>query len=271
MILALGAPGGLSGGLHGWQQQGHQNANDGDDHQKFDESETIGLIMLFHDGCSLNRHFLFGLSLAPIQLRNATNSNRLRPQHVGRCKFFSRFPAHATGFGGSHARIMASKAFRRASAPLRLRASPRGKKGVRKRGRKGVRNRFSAFSVGPAVVRLIPSAADARLDRATPGKTKGGGSSFHWSRQPSSRRATILPQARSLGHKTANAVSSRHFRVHRGIGDSHQSPFIQRTSSPIAPPTGSAFSSTQFLGFSLSPRRVCDRRERELLLDTLSD
>ena len=68
-----------------------------------------------------------------------------------------------------------------------------------------VRNRFAAFSVGPAVLRLIPSAADARLDRATPGKTNGGGSSFHWSRQPSSR-ATSLPQARSRGHKIANAA-----------------------------------------------------------------
>ena len=53
-------------------------------------------------------------------------------------------------------------------------------------GQKGVRNRFAAFSVGPVVARLNSSAADARLDRATPGKTRAGGSSFHWTRQPRS-------------------------------------------------------------------------------------
>src|SRR3989304_1961086 len=80
---------------------------------------------------------------------------------------------------------------------------------------KSTRNRFSAFSLGPAVARLIPSAADARLDRATPEKTKGGGSSFHWSRQPSSR-ASSLPQAPSLGHKIAITLSAQSYECADG-------------------------------------------------------
>jgi hypothetical protein len=40
VVGALGAPGGLSGGLDPRQQQPDQNADDGDHHQQFDQRKT---------------------------------------------------------------------------------------------------------------------------------------------------------------------------------------------------------------------------------------
>ena len=40
IILAARPPGRLSGGLHGRQEQPHQDADDGDYHQQFDERES---------------------------------------------------------------------------------------------------------------------------------------------------------------------------------------------------------------------------------------
>ena len=40
VVFALGAAGGLAGLLHGGHEQADENANDGDDHQQFDEREA---------------------------------------------------------------------------------------------------------------------------------------------------------------------------------------------------------------------------------------
>ena len=40
VIFALGSPSGLTGLLHGRQQQGHQDGDDRDDDQQLDERET---------------------------------------------------------------------------------------------------------------------------------------------------------------------------------------------------------------------------------------
>ena len=40
IVGALNAPGGLSGRLHGWEQEGDQDGNDCDDHQQFDQGKT---------------------------------------------------------------------------------------------------------------------------------------------------------------------------------------------------------------------------------------
>ncbi len=73
------------------------------------------------------------------------------------------------------------------------------------------RHRLPSRPTQLSVRRLNAQATDANrtanklaVAPATPGKSKRGGSSFHWSRQPASR-AESLPQARSLGHKTASA------------------------------------------------------------------
>jgi hypothetical protein len=41
IVLALRTPGGFAGLLDGRQQQRNQHGDDGDDHQQFDESESL--------------------------------------------------------------------------------------------------------------------------------------------------------------------------------------------------------------------------------------
>ena len=43
VVDALGAAGGLAGRLHGGQQQGDQDRDDGDDHQQLDQGEATAL------------------------------------------------------------------------------------------------------------------------------------------------------------------------------------------------------------------------------------
>jgi hypothetical protein len=43
IVDALGTPGGFTGGLDSRQQQGHQDADDGDHHQQLNERKTVRL------------------------------------------------------------------------------------------------------------------------------------------------------------------------------------------------------------------------------------
>src|SRR5436190_4118902 len=49
VVLAPRAAGRLAGGLHGRQEQRHQNADDGDYHQQFDERKAAPERKLAHD------------------------------------------------------------------------------------------------------------------------------------------------------------------------------------------------------------------------------
>ena len=53
MIAALHPPRRFAGRLHRWQQQRHQDADDGDNHQKFYESE--GRVNLILHAISIHR------------------------------------------------------------------------------------------------------------------------------------------------------------------------------------------------------------------------
>jgi hypothetical protein len=46
IVSTVHPPGRLAGRLHGWQQQGNENPNDGDNNQQFHECETFAK---FHD------------------------------------------------------------------------------------------------------------------------------------------------------------------------------------------------------------------------------
>jgi hypothetical protein len=41
MVFALGVAGLFTGSLDGWQQQGHQSANDRNDNQQLDKRKTV--------------------------------------------------------------------------------------------------------------------------------------------------------------------------------------------------------------------------------------
>jgi hypothetical protein len=56
VIRALRPPGRLAGGLYGWQQQGNQNANDGNHHQQLHQRETSPVYLAHRSLPSQNAH-----------------------------------------------------------------------------------------------------------------------------------------------------------------------------------------------------------------------
>jgi hypothetical protein len=60
VIFTFGSPGSLSGGLHGGQQQGHQDSDDGNHDKQLDEGETFRRYTTCKYGSAISGFYAYG-------------------------------------------------------------------------------------------------------------------------------------------------------------------------------------------------------------------